>query len=376
MKNPSADPLVSVVIPAYNAERWIIHTLESATAQTLRAIEILVVDDGLSDGTADLAENFASHDPRVRIIRQDNQGVGAARNTAIQLARGAYVAPLDADDLWQPTKLEKQVACMERYGERIGMVYCDSRFIDESGTPLAHGGEFISMLGNCRKRLIYYNFLGNASVPLFKTEALRRCGLYLTREEQYGSQGCEDWDLALRVAEQWDVAAVPERLVGYRQVAACMSGAGTGMNKSFQVVVERARKRNPDLPPALFNWSEARFQRWIFRKCYHRGDGIASLRAANRAIMADRLMLLDIRMQRMMLKCLVREAKSRFGITRAPDPGAPTPGASPSRRPSSRWRSIDRISTAIQKRISRRRLEILEEQPGGESPHKLLARTT
>lgn len=364
------------MIPAYNAERWILHTLESATAQTLREIEILVVDDGSSDATPTLAEDFASHDPRVQVIRQNNQGVGAARNTAIRLSRGTYLAPLDADDLWHPTKLEKQVACMERYGERIGMVYCDSRLINECGAPLAQTSEFINMLGKCRKRLIYYNFLGNASVPLFRTEALRSCGLYLTREEQHGFQGCEDWDLALRVAEQWNVAAVPERLVNYRQATSCMSRGGTEMNKSFQVVVERARNRNPDLPPALFKWSEARFQRWVFRKCYHRGDGIASLRAANRAIIADRLMLMDTKMQRMMIKCLIREAKSRIGIPQTHPTNAPMPSVIRPRQRSSRWRSIDRIFTSIQRRISRRRLKTLEEPPDGRSTHELFTRTT
>jgi glycosyltransferase involved in cell wall biosynthesis len=379
---PSSDPLVSVVIPAYNAENWIGQTLESAAAQSLREIEILVVDDGSADGTAALAENFARRDPRARVIRQHNQGVGAARNAAILAARGTYIAPLDADDLWDPTKLEKQVACMDRFGERVGMVYCDSWLIDEHGTKLEHESEFPCLVGQCRRRLVHYNFLGNASVPLFRAEALRRCGLYLTRQEQDGSQGCEDWDLALRIAEQWDVAPVPERLVAYRQVANCMSGTGEGMSKSFQLVVERARRRNPDLPPDLFSWSEARFQRWIFRKCYRNGDSRASIQAALSAIANDRLMLLDSKLQRMMIKCLLVQAKARLGLTRSGNaPASAGPATSSTRNPLNTsvpisWRTLDRFCIGLQRRIARRRLNELEPESDHGSLEALPARAS
>lgn len=363
------DPLVSVIIPSYNARKWIRFTLESVSAQTLREIEVLVVDDGSTDGTGELAEEFAKHDSRVRVIRQVNAGVGAARNAGIRAARGRYIAPLDADDLWDPAKLQKQVACMERLGERVGMVYCDSWHLDESGTKLAHQFDSVHVGGNCRKRLIYFNFLGNASVPLFRSEALSRSGLYLTRQEQHGAQGCEDWDLALRVAEQWQVAPVPERLVGYRQVATCMSAGGASMTKSFKIALERARDRNRDLPSALFNWSEARFHRYIFRKCFNGGDYLSSFLAANRAIKADRLMLLDPKMQRMMLKCLWFLTKERFGIKAAPMP------------PALPWRPVDRVCIDLQKRLFEQRLKTLDEEHDGEppgayrQPPKVVART-
>jgi len=353
--------VVSVVVPAYNAKDWIGFTLKSACAQTLREIEVLVVDDGSSDGTADIADAFAARDPRIRVIRQANAGVGAARNTAIREARGRFIAPLDADDLWDPTKLEKQVACMDRCGDRVGMVYCDSWYLDQNGVTLAHESEPVNLTGNCRRRLIYSNFIGNASVPLFRAEALQRCGLYLTREEQGGAQGCEDWDLMLRVAEQWEFAPVPERLVGYRQALSCMSAVGSGMTESFWLVLERARKRNPDLPAVLFDWSEAHFQRYRFRKCFDGGDYATSLQAANRAIKADRLMLLDSRMHRMMLKGLLRLVRKRIrGEAGLPSAGA-TPGAPGSvRRPSPLWRPLDRACINLQRRLTKPRLKFID----------------
>jgi len=98
-------PKISVVIPAYNSEKCIRETLESVFNQTLSPYEIIVVDDGSKDNTAALIQSFGD---RVRYIRQDNQGIAAARNTGIHSATGDWIAFLDHDDLWLPTKLEKQ----------------------------------------------------------------------------------------------------------------------------------------------------------------------------------------------------------------------------------------------------------------------------
>ena len=126
-------PLVSVIIPAFNAAEYIRQTLNSVLAQTYQAMEVIVVDDGSSDATGAIVEEFVKKDARVQLVRQSNAGVGAARNTAIRMARGEYIAPLDADDIWFPEKLEKQVACMEQCGEETGLVYCWSTLVDKHG---------------------------------------------------------------------------------------------------------------------------------------------------------------------------------------------------------------------------------------------------
>jgi len=105
-------PLVSILIPAYNAEKWIAETLRSAQAQTWERKEIIVVDDGSRDGTLEVAQQFASGS--VRVIRQENQGAAAARNTALSLSQGDYIQWLDADDLLAPDKIARQ---MEALGE-------------------------------------------------------------------------------------------------------------------------------------------------------------------------------------------------------------------------------------------------------------------
>src|SRR3954462_15159876 len=100
-------PLVSVLIPAYNAERWIADTLASALAQTWPRVEIVVVDDGSTDATLAIARRFAS--PSVEIVSQRNQGAAAARNRALAVSQGDYVQWLDADDLLAPHKLKTQM---------------------------------------------------------------------------------------------------------------------------------------------------------------------------------------------------------------------------------------------------------------------------
>src|SRR6201987_6545220 len=109
-------PLVSILIPAYNAEEWIAETIQSAIAQTCPRKEIIVVDNGSSDRTAEVARRFASKE--VVIISTENQGAAAARNHAFQLSQGDYIQWLDADDLLAPDKIERQLAALDEGGDR------------------------------------------------------------------------------------------------------------------------------------------------------------------------------------------------------------------------------------------------------------------
>jgi glycosyltransferase involved in cell wall biosynthesis len=109
-------PDVSVVIPCYNAARTIGECIASAAAQTLTNIEIIVVDDGSTDGSSETIRAMATEDRRIIFLRQENRGPGAARNLGISRARGRYVAFLDADDAWKPPKLAVQIAAMEKIG--------------------------------------------------------------------------------------------------------------------------------------------------------------------------------------------------------------------------------------------------------------------
>ncbi|HEY0943754.1 MAG TPA: glycosyltransferase family A protein [Opitutaceae bacterium] len=285
-------PIVSVVIPAYNAAVDLSSTLESVRRQSLREFEVLVVNDGSTDGTSAVAREFVRRDPRFRLLEQDNRGVGDARNHAIRLARGTYIAPLDSDDRWHPDKLAKQVARIEEAGPRTGLVYCWSRKIDRQGGVLSNHFPY-SISGYHPGAMLLRNFAGNASVPLFRASALRDAGPYLTRADQHGIQGCEDWDMHIRVAELYAVGVVTEYLMDYVQASTCLSLDLPNMSASGKFVLQRVRERNPHLPAAVFRWSAGHFYCYLSHKCHRWGNYAGALRAARLALAADPVNLLN-----------------------------------------------------------------------------------
>jgi GT2 family glycosyltransferase len=111
---PSTPPVVSVVMPAFNAARYVDHAIDSVRGQTVGSLELLVVDDGSTDDTTGVVERHAAVDRRIRVFRQTNSGPGPARNVAFRAARGRFLAFLDSDDAWAPTFLEKQLSLLER----------------------------------------------------------------------------------------------------------------------------------------------------------------------------------------------------------------------------------------------------------------------
>ncbi len=129
--------LVSVIVPTFNRAYCLARTLDSALAQTHADLEILVVDDGSTDGTPALIHSRYADEPRVIYIHQENRGVAAARNHGIGLSRGDFVALLDSDDIWQPWKIELQLSCLMQFPE-LGMVWTDMEAIDPSGQVFNH----------------------------------------------------------------------------------------------------------------------------------------------------------------------------------------------------------------------------------------------
>lgn len=125
-------PVVSVIMPAYNAERFVEEAIRSVMAQTVTDWELLVLDDGSKDATAQIAQSLAAEDSRIRILPNEaNMGVAKTRNRGFDLCRGQYVALLDSDDVWLPEKLEKQLALAEQTGADI--IYCSYGIMDELG---------------------------------------------------------------------------------------------------------------------------------------------------------------------------------------------------------------------------------------------------
>jgi glycosyltransferase involved in cell wall biosynthesis len=305
--------LVSVIIPAFNAATNIRQTLDSVRAQTYQHFEVIVIDDGSSDSTTAIVDEVVRHDSRFRLVRQENRGVGDARNAGIRQARGKYIAPLDADDLWYPQKLEKQIARIQQCGSETGLVYCWSTFIDGQG-DFVDKARHLEVQGRLRHAFVMRNIVENASIPLFRTNVFERVGLYLTRAEQAGAQGCEDWDLALRIAEVFSIGVVPERLVAYRLRRNSMSANSESMAASFATVIRRAHERNRDLPSDTFRWSRGHFYRYLADRCEYWGNHPRFFRYFKDAIMANPVLLLDAVIYVTLLKSVFRIAAGSIGI--------------------------------------------------------------
>ncbi|MEP6519897.1 glycosyltransferase family 2 protein [Microcoleus vaginatus] len=263
-------PLVSVIIPAYNAEPFIEETLKSVLAQTYPAIEVLVVDDGSQDRTAEIVEKISKKDSRVQLLKQQNAGVAAARNLGIQKSRGEYIAPIDADDIWYPENIEKQVQSMLEGGEEVGVVYSWTVDLDEKGL-LTGGFRSYRIEGDVYGTLICHNFIGNASASLIRRSCLEKVGVYDKTLKERNAQGCEDWDLYLRIAEIYQFRAVPEFLIGYRRMYNTMSTNYTTMANSQSLMLQAAKQRHPEIPDFLHRLSSSNFLLYLAHQSSHNG---------------------------------------------------------------------------------------------------------
>lgn len=188
----STKPIVSVIVPAYNAERFLGDAVRSVLGQSWRDLELIIVNDGSSDGTAEAAERFAAGDPRVRVIHKTNGGLSSARNAGMAAARGELLCFLDADDALLPDKLERQVAFLDR-ARWCDLVYSDHYVGDGALTPLWL---------DCRRPppipmqelLVYKNWFAPMA-PLMRAELRSRVGDF---DEHLAS--AEDWDFWIRAA--------------------------------------------------------------------------------------------------------------------------------------------------------------------------------
>lgn len=228
-------PKVSVVIPAYNAMTYLPETVESVLRQIFTDFEVLIVDDGSSDHIAQWASQIV--DPRVKLISQENQGLPGARNTGIAQAQGEYIAFLDADDLWEPTKLEKQVRCLDD-NPAVGLVHTWMVLVDEQGKSTGRVMPS-NAEGDVWKQLAEKNVIACPSV------IVRRCCFETVGVFDRSLRSLEDWDMWIRIATRYPFAVIKEPLASYRQLPSSMSKNCQVMEQSFHTVIERTFRSAP-----------------------------------------------------------------------------------------------------------------------------------
>lgn len=202
-------PIISVVIPSFNRGHCLKACIESVLNQTLRDIEVVVVDDASTDDTRD--QIAALNDSRIRYIaHRTNRGGAAARNTGISHSEGEFVAFLDSDDYWDATKLEKQLMLLQEKGDQYGFVY--SWFIRKNSAGEELGRDSNSIEGYALNELLVKNHIGT-----FSSVMVRRSVLEAVNGLDEKMKSCQDWDLFIRLSRVTRVCCVEEYLAHYIQ---------------------------------------------------------------------------------------------------------------------------------------------------------------
>ena len=256
-----AQPFVSVIVPAFNAESTLRESVESALAGSHGNIEMIIVDDGSSDATARVGVQLAADDARVCLRRQDNRGVSAAFNSGLSLARGEYVARLDADDLWHPAKLERQIEAARR-NPAAALIYSWVRYIDADSRVYRDGPpQRFPPRTLCRG--LYESLVGGNSSALMRREVVQDLGGY---DEALSSW--EDLLLQLRISAEHVIDHVPEYLVGYRVRPGSLSARPDNMLTSWRRARGRIDELFPQVPKFVREWAHG-------RRCAELAEGFA-----------------------------------------------------------------------------------------------------
>jgi glycosyltransferase involved in cell wall biosynthesis len=284
----SRPPLVSVVIPAYNAARYLNGSIPSVLAQTWDDFELIVVDDGSTDATGACVESF--QDDRIRLVSQANRGLAGARNGGIRAARGTFIALLDADDLWHPQKLARHVAHLQARSE-IGVSYSASAFMDDQGRDM-HLMQSPKLTGVTPRDVFLRNPVGNGSAPVIRRQTLDAIAFdaptgaegerWYFDERFRQSEDIECW-LRIALSTRWTFEGLGEPLTRYRLNAGGLSAALDKQHASWEAAVERARCINAAFVAEHEHAARAYQLRYLARRALSMGDshrGWALLRQA------------------------------------------------------------------------------------------------
>lgn len=209
---PEEAPRTSVIIPSFNYAKYLPAAIASVLAQTDRDFELLIIDDGSTDGSVTVARGFS--DPRVRLLLQPHRGFGAARNAGMRAACGRYIAFLDADDIWVPDKLAVQCEVLDRRPE-IGLVYTRFGVIDADGRVQSQGRGYLAAKpsGAILRRLLGGNVIGTPSTICVRRHLIQSHHVLFDETSTHS----EDWHFYLRLAVRTRVQFVPRTLVYHRQ---------------------------------------------------------------------------------------------------------------------------------------------------------------
>ncbi|MBU6427159.1 glycosyltransferase [Patescibacteria group bacterium] len=238
MDTNTRKPLVSVIMAAYNAEKYIGEAIESVQAQTYTNWELIIADDAAKDATGRIADEYARKDPRINVIHlSKNSGQAIARNEAVKIARGEYLAVLDADDLCLPERFAKQVAFLDSH-PNVSAVGSYAQMIDQNGTP-----QKIKIKAENNERIHFKLILGTQfihSAVMMRKDAFNMLGGYDTNYLY-----AEDYDLWCRYADAgYELANIPEILIRFRSQPGSVSVLASSTQKIQAEHAYQVNERN------------------------------------------------------------------------------------------------------------------------------------
>ncbi len=260
---------MSVVVPAYNSAWSIRETLLSIIGQTLPDLEIIVVDDGSTDNLTEVLKPFLEAEPRLRVVRQENGGLAAARNRGMAEAAADFVAFLDADDLWHPRFLEKIVGALAANPE-APFGYAHSVRIDTHSriipTPRWRHSPRHDFIG-----LIEVNSVGSGSASVFRRSLAAAEGGFDTSFRVRNAHGAEDWKLLLTLAAKHPPVLVAEQLVAYRLVPSGMSRGRPDIQlRGIHAVLNEIRRAHPETKGRHFRNAVTVMNGWLLSAFFAR----------------------------------------------------------------------------------------------------------
>jgi glycosyltransferase involved in cell wall biosynthesis len=280
-------PIVTVVIPMFNVEKYIERCIISVLEQTFKNFEVICVDDGCSDNTLNILKQFT--DPRLRLIKQQNRGLAGARNTGIQAAKGIYIALLDSDDCWASQKLIEHVAHLNN-NPQVGVSYCPSLFIDENNNMMGVG-QFPKLTDINFRDILCRNPVGNGSAPVIRRRLLE--DISTTNQEQGRKyyfdetlRQSEDIELWVRIAllNKWKFEGISTPLTYYRINDCGLSANLKNQFASWTLAMSKNEQTDTQLFKQLLPLARAYQLRYLARRAIHSGQSYLAIKLIHRAL--------------------------------------------------------------------------------------------
>jgi glycosyltransferase involved in cell wall biosynthesis len=270
-------PAISIVTATYNVAGYIGQSIHSALAQTFRDFELIVLDDGSTDGTLDAVRQIS--DPRIRLEPRPHQGAPASLADGVALARAPYLAFLDGDDFWNPNKLERHVRFLNSHPE-VDLTFSWSRIVDEFGRDTGLTSRLWNGSISCAQ-LLADNVIGNGSSPV-----LRRSALLAAGGIDATFPGCYDLDAWLRMSliRSGNLVAIPEFLTFYRRRPGQLTADVPMMERSFDRLIEKIRALASEDVARAEKKARSNMQRFFAYGRYQADDYSGALRTLARSI--------------------------------------------------------------------------------------------